>query len=113
VKGFAEFESEGWPATLGSLAGTPAPVISGSGRWRLRAAGTGGPAPTSRLLQGHAPRAATTFENTFAIWLPMVKRITMTTIETSTRIKEYSTIPWPLWRRIRFLNLTTTSFLEI
>src|SRR5947209_1519824 len=48
----------------------------------------------------HAPSAATTLENTFRIWLPMVRRMTMTTIETRTRISAYSTIPWPLcWRR--------------
>src|SRR2546430_1351505 len=31
------------------------------------------------------PSAAVTFENTFAIWLPMVSRITVTTIETRIR----------------------------
>src|SRR5260370_17175016 len=40
-------------------------------------------------------RAATTFENTFAIWLPMVSRTTITTIDTSTRMRAYSTIPSP------------------
>src|SRR5713226_9309137 len=44
------------------------------------------------------PSAATTFENTLTIWFPMVNRITMTTIETRTRIKAYSTIPCPRWR---------------
>src|SRR5260370_36103770 len=39
------------------------------------------------------PRAATTFEKTFAIWLPMVRRTTITTIDTSTRMRAYSTIP--------------------
>ena len=58
-----------------------------------RAVGTGRPAPTSREDRGHAPSAATTFEKTLLIWLPMVKRITMTTIETRTKIKAYSTMP--------------------
>lgn len=39
------------------------------------------------------PRAATMFEKTFAIWLPMVRRTTITTIDTRTRIRAYSTIP--------------------
>src|SRR6266480_7941177 len=74
-------------------------------------AGDRGPAPTSRELRGHAPRAATTFENTLLIWLPMVKRITMTTIETRTRIKAYSTMPCPFCRRFSWLRpIPYTSF---
>src|SRR5207244_6539381 len=62
--------------------------------------GAGGAAPGgSRERQ--APSAATTFEKTFWIWLPMVKRITMTTIETRTRIRAYSPMPWPFWRLCR------------
>src|SRR6267378_2734645 len=64
--------------------------------------------PTRPAITPEAyPRAATTLENTFWIWFPMVKRITITTIETRTRIKAYSTIPWPLWRRTdrRFMAL--------
>ena len=43
----------------------------------------------------YVPRAPTTFENTLEIWLPMVSRMTITTIETKTKIKAYSTIPCP------------------
>ena len=48
MKGFAEFESEGWPATLGSLAGTPAPVIS-ERLWPLEAACGGDRRPGPHL----------------------------------------------------------------
>src|SRR5207248_8261702 len=47
--------------------------------------------PTSGLPQvqglgdGFEPRAATTFEKTFASWLPMVRRTTRVRIETRTR----------------------------
>src|SRR2546425_10410231 len=58
--------------------------------------GAGRPAPAGSS-ERQAPSAATTFEKTFWIWLPMVKRITMTTIETRTRIRAYSTMPWPFW----------------
>jgi hypothetical protein len=67
---------------------------------RLKPQGSGlvPPSPTlGRRADDSYPSAATTFEKTFAIWFPIVKRTTMTTIETSTRIKAYSTIPWPAW----------------
>src|SRR5690242_7722354 len=39
----------------------------------------------SEALRYPPPRAAVTFENTFAIWLPMVSRITVTRIATRMR----------------------------
>src|SRR2546427_10138849 len=74
-----------------------------AGRSGQAPGGAGAPAPP-RSCERQAPSAATTFEKTFWIWLPMVKRITMTTIETRTRIRAYSTIPWPFWRLCR-LNI--------
>src|SRR3989442_1257962 len=40
----------------------------------------------------------------------MVTRITMTTIETRTRIKAYSTIPWPFWPLSDWRVIEITSF---
>ena len=55
--------------------------------------------PISRHSNTYAFRAATTFEKTLEICPPIVSRITITTIDTKTRIKAYSTIPCPSWRR--------------
>jgi hypothetical protein len=51
-----------------------------------------------------------TFENVLPIAGPSKVRITMTTITTSTKIKAYSTNPWPFSRG---LNNIFTSFLSI
>src|SRR5438309_293696 len=40
----------------------------------------------------------------------MVTRITITAIETRTRIRAYSTIPWPLWRLSDWRVIEITSF---
>jgi len=69
------------------------------------------PAPEIKL-EYQAPNAATTFEKTFWIWLPMVRRMTMTTIETSTRIRAYSTMPWPLCGRRSRLSKFLPPFLR-
>src|SRR5581483_8613794 len=51
--------------------------------------------PPRTFADSYAPSADTTLEKTFWIWLPIVRRMTMTTIDTRTRIKAYSTMPWP------------------
>jgi hypothetical protein len=43
--------------------------------------------------------------NMFLIWLPVVISTTITTTDTMTRIRAYSTMPWPRWAlRNRFTD---------